>query len=630
MKKKSICVLLALSMITLTMAACGKATEAPASTGATEATEEEVTEVMAEPATEEEATEEENSVYSMPNSAYSSTVVLAGDRAYFLGNDEIMTLDIATGKSEVVWISDAEYRDQYAFSQGSGLLLGDNLYFVRCINDETGSYCSSRELNKYNLTTNSIEAVGTFSSDNYCTGNMYYTDGVLYADLNGINDCFQIDEDGNVVKAMNRADIEEYAMVPEGYSLTTYESGRKTLFPKESYSQNGKLILSNTQSDVVIYDPASKRETELGGFVIAINDKNVLIETYDSGKYAYGLINRKTGEYKYLASLDDYYSSIGIDDEYSYFSQANEETGATEIGSISLADGKISIVYTAPVSETRLEVTLAYIASPVKIGNFVFTIESHDCGLYPAVINLDTKEMTVGDTWYYQSGIAGVGTIVRGTYSKASDFGQVLVTAKSALININDSYKGAEKINATMNARLDELVSRAEDAVPEAQSWYEESVEFAKENDTEVYFTPYSYTETVDDIDYLTDSVICFRVNGYDYLGGAHGTPYQEAYIFDLETGERKNIGDFITISEEELKDVVTAAVAKKMEAEGRDMYWDDAEQSVHEVVSKEYTNAYLTNDGIVFYFDPYLLASYAQGFVEVEIPYEDLQKAEE
>ena len=77
-------------------------------------------------------------------------------------------------------------------------------------------------------------------------------------------------------------------------------------------------------------------------------------------------------------------------------------------------------------------------------------------------------------------------------------------------------------------------------------------------------------------------------------------------------------------------KDVERAAVSKRIKSEGPELYWEEAENTVHDVVSFYYDNAYLAEDGIVFFFEPYLLASYAQGFIDVKIPYDVLTKDED
>ncbi len=630
MKKRSISILLIMSMMTLTLAGCGHSAAAPADTAASNA--EDAVEVMAKPETQEEAAEPEvdREAYSMPESVHGAPVVVSGDIAYFLGAREIMSLNLTTSESEVVWMEDAAYRDKHAFANTYGLLLYDNLYFVRDYDDYSSSTpIAVRELAKLNLNTREVETVATFDEGCYCTDNMYYADGILYTDCNYKNDCFEIDEKGNVIQAINRAQCEEYALAPSNYSLTAYESGMKTLFPKETYAYNGKLLLYDDEYRLVVYDPANKRSTELGGQLLGLNDTQYIMSTYNDSAYTVGLINRQTGEYKFLANMDGYYSSIGSDNDYMYCAKVNTDTGVTDIGRLSLNDGKYSVIYTVPASDNGLDIDLTILGGIIKIDNYVYTIETHDCGLYPAAINLDTNEMIVGDTYYFQSGIADVGKIVRADYAESNDDGVELVTAKSALINVDDSYAGAMKINEVMNTRMDNLIEQAKEAVPEVQSMYEEAMEYASEDGMEPYYPTYSYTETVDDIDYVKDDIICFTVNGYTYLGGAHGMPYMETYIFNLETGDRLSLKDFVTVSEEELKDAVTAAMNKRIQAEGPELFWEDAEQTVHERVGYDYPYAYLAEDGIVFYFEPYLLASYAQGFVDVKIPY-DVLKSED
>ena len=42
-----------------------------------------------------------------------------------------------------------------------------------------------------------------------------------------------------------------------------------------------------------------------------------------------------------------------------------------------------------------------------------------------------------------------------------------------------------------------------------------------------------------DAITYLDDHYVCVRADGYEYTGGAHGTPFRQYFVFDRETGAR-------------------------------------------------------------------------------------------
>lgn len=99
---------------------------------------------------------------------------------------------------------------------------------------------------------------------------------------------------------------------------------------------------------------------------------------------------------------------------------------------------------------------------------------------------------------------------------------------------------------------------------------------------------------------------------------------YADGKTFDLQTGKQLTLNDVIGNSEEELKEIVTAYFAEMIN-QNPGNFWDNAVESVREWTDLEST-FYLTEEGIKFYFEPYVLASYAAGFQEVVIPYSEFE----
>ena len=130
-----------------------------------------------------------------------------------------------------------------------------------------------------------------------------------------------------------------------------------------------------------------------------------------------------------------------------------------------------------------------------------------------------------------------------------------------------------------------------------------------------------SLTGEVSTVYYFNEHFISFTQRNYDYTGGAHGMPYWVPYNFDLETGEQLKLSDIVANSEEEFKEIVTAQF-EKMYAVDPEIYWDNAVDSVYEWTTME-SLFYLKEEGLVIYYGPYDLASYAAGFQEIVVPYE-------
>ena len=91
---------------------------------------------------------------------------------------------------------------------------------------------------------------------------------------------------------------------------------------------------------------------------------------------------------------------------------------------------------------------------------------------------------------------------------------------------------------------------------------------------------------------------------------------------------------DIVSDDEIQIKGLVTQYFTQ-MYNEDPDMYWDSAVDTVFEYTTLE-SQFYLSEEGIVFYFGPYELASYADGFQEIVVPYSawnlkiDLEKSGE
>lgn len=153
----------------------------------------------------------------------------------------------------------------------------------------------------------------------------------------------------------------------------------------------------------------------------------------------------------------------------------------------------------------------------------------------------------------------------------------------------------------------------------DAEEFYIPAEEWANP-DTLQYSNNMGYTVT-----YIGDEWICLLLDGYVYTGGAHGSPYRLPLIYSLESGETVQMEDLFEITEDEFAALYVQAFEEVI-AEEPDGYWEDAMDTVNEYANLQNEYFYLTETGATFYFDPYALAPYARGYVEIEIPYEQLQ----
>lgn len=138
-----------------------------------------------------------------------------------------------------------------------------------------------------------------------------------------------------------------------------------------------------------------------------------------------------------------------------------------------------------------------------------------------------------------------------------------------------------------------------------------------------------------DDIHY-GDSVTCEITNndenyisvlqsGYVYEMGAHGMPYRYTYIFDTKTGKKVSAANLLGFTKKNLNKKIRNLYLKKFdkaEAEEDQIFYpnkDEVEKALSEVDFNK-NLYYLKNGKIRFYVNPYVVAPYAGGFIEVAV----------
>lgn len=112
---------------------------------------------------------------------------------------------------------------------------------------------------------------------------------------------------------------------------------------------------------------------------------------------------------------------------------------------------------------------------------------------------------------------------------------------------------------------------------------------------------------------YADNRYASFWAYEFDATGGAHGDYTDTVGTFDRRTGRLVRVADVVPAKcREKLLAALKAGAAKKVEAEG---YVLDAPVTITE-------NFYVGKDGLHFVYNPYEIACYAAGTVEVVIPW--------
>jgi hypothetical protein len=134
----------------------------------------------------------------------------------------------------------------------------------------------------------------------------------------------------------------------------------------------------------------------------------------------------------------------------------------------------------------------------------------------------------------------------------------------------------------------------------------------------------YESSETVD-IAYFDARLVCLSRGWSNYSGGAHGI-YGTSYTnIDLQNNRRLILSDVI--------DTVAAkkTVEKMLEQQFRKNFpFDEGEKLSDVLLVEKITmteNFLLTGKGIVFHYDPYEIAAYVYGEIELSITYKDIDR---
>ena len=624
-KRMSVLALLLLSA--LVYAGCGsKQAEAPGEEAPASVTETEAS-ATPKPELEKEETVKDAGISvvetgfgaEIPDSVNASPVIVGEKGVYFIGENRVSIMDLESGNARTLWEGERVdgWDEMNATTGGKGILLKDNLYFLNTyyVKNEDSFTVPNYALVRLQSDGSESEVVYNYGEE-YASYNMYFADGKLYVDASGVGDLITIDADGRVADITDSSLASSSVAVPDDYRMVTYvNNGNQTAFPDDTIKNNGKMVLINQDYEYVLYDKDGSTSL-LGGEVSSYYNGKLLINknTDDYSGYDYGIVDMKSGEYTYLCYSDDRLNIVAMDNDYVYTSEDAEDGRSTIYNKISLKNGRIDMLLDKQYSEDSL-VTYVNGTMPCVLDGKLYTITSENYAMYNEIIDLSTKEETVSGESYYDSGIGQVGKLERCSEEYTAPDGTVLMTVNAEVLKVSDRYAGASKINAVMSDVLDSLSNHDADR-QEALSWYEDAGE------DNAWFPRYSFDAEVSKITYLDEKVLGFEMNGYDYYGGAHGMPWKDNYLFDLETGERLTLGDLVAVTEEELDAIVVDAYKNNGEWE---YYWDESENTIIEGISYETTDFTVTEDGLKFYFYPYALASYAQGFTYATVPYDRL-----
>ncbi|MFO7321856.1 MAG: DUF3298 domain-containing protein [Chloroflexota bacterium] len=132
------------------------------------------------------------------------------------------------------------------------------------------------------------------------------------------------------------------------------------------------------------------------------------------------------------------------------------------------------------------------------------------------------------------------------------------------------------------------------------------------------------YLDISSDVFYHSDTIASLLLTVSNYTGGAHPNSFFKTMTFDLENGIQLGFNQVFPPENNPLAIIAPIAQAQLIEK------LPDLEESwIRDGASMDsanYRNFVLTEDSVIFYFDPYQVAPYVYGPQQVEIPLSELE----
>ena len=625
MKKRVLLVAMVCGIYMGTMSGCAGETEATVPFGASEAVVEEtegVLQIEKNAIQEEEKTQEwveERTHQSKP-----ANVVMEDEKfIYFCGWEHILKWNKLDGSTEKIWVSDKEHSEDasYMYSYERGILLGDRIYFLERWDEtpwnrlEPGTV---QALSVINTDGTDYRMIARVEEDEEAhlvllDGILYYTQETSTKELKG----FVVDENGELLTEAGEVCTEPVSVPENNVEFGVYNNGVRLLTAVESAYHFGYYLLRDEEYSLCVINQDTGEKTLLFDKIgnaapVSFNSTHFLFRDYAEDFFY--LVNNRTWEKEVSIYNDADVSVIGMDEEYIYW-QRYDENMEQYIYERVTVDG----ITTEQLFEEDSFIGMAddspwYLMDITVLGDYIYYVGTMDYKYYLMRRNMNEpwEREVIGEA-FYDSGISKVGTITayRENIFSETNPDMLLGTTDLEWLVVHEHFPGAAKINAVLDAEQEANMDYERMAAKDMEEWVEDGLSS-------------SVSSRVSPIFYFNERFISFTQQGYEYSGGAHGMPYWIPHTFDLHTGEELGLPFFVANAEEEFKDIVTEQFIKMYDVDP-ELYWDGAVETVRESVDFE-SPFYLKEEGLVIYFGPYELAPYAAGFVEILVPYEDLE----
>jgi hypothetical protein len=154
------------------------------------------------------------------------------------------------------------------------------------------------------------------------------------------------------------------------------------------------------------------------------------------------------------------------------------------------------------------------------------------------------------------------------------------------------------------------------------EKYAEKTFNKVKDNYLKANTGGWSYIESFDGTVY--GSILVISRSRYVYSGGAHGQNEKIFFVLDTDTLSRLSLGDMLQTGAE-------AALQKHIDGALRAIYGEDSGRPLTEIGffsnTPEVTgNFFVAREGLGFCWNPYEIAPYSMGTIEVILPYAEIE----
>lgn len=193
---------------------------------------------------------------------------------------------------------------------------------------------------------------------------------------------------------------------------------------------------------------------------------------------------------------------------------------------------------------------------------------------------------------------------------------------------IYDKATGNTELSKTINTNVEKAIVSALSTTDEEQKdlntylkgFNTEFVNFTK--DFPDASEPVWELNIETEITYQSEAIITIAISTYVFEGGAHGNDQIKFLNLDAKTGQPFSQSDLIT-NEKDFKTLAESYFLKSLEIENSDLKMEDYFFGEPFHLPE---NIGFSDDGLVLLYNVYEVASYAQGYTEFVIPFEDVE----